>query len=44
MIQEPLIFKHLREEVPIDKVLSGKRNQTKGHFFRYANGGDANVV
>lgn len=28
----------------IDKVLSGKRYQTKGYTFRYANGGDANVV
>lgn len=28
----------------IDQVLSGKRNQTKGHTFRYANGGDANVA
>lgn len=25
----------------IDKVLSGKRNQAKGHTFRYATGGDA---
>lgn len=28
----------------IDKVLNGKRNQTKGHTFRYATGGDANVI
>ena len=28
----------------IDQVLSGKRNHTKGYTFRYAVGGDANVV
>lgn len=28
----------------IDQVLSGKRQTTKGHTFRYANGGDADVT
>lgn len=28
----------------IDAVLSGKRKTAKGHTFRYATGGDANVV
>ena len=28
----------------IDSVLSGKRSHAKGYAFRYANGGDANVV
>ena len=28
----------------IDKVLSGKRSMAKGHTFRYATGGDANVI
>ncbi|MBQ2741368.1 MAG: hypothetical protein IJF32_01040 [Oscillospiraceae bacterium] len=28
----------------IDSVLSGKRRTAKGHSFRYAKGGDADVV